>query len=380
MKHLFRVLMALLLAAVMATPAFAQGPVPPGRTGQLCMGGNMTVQADPTYTPEYVTAFGCNVIIAPGARVSGDVAIFGGNVTLEAKSQITGDLVIFGGNVDTAGEVTRDIAVFGGNVILESSAVVGRDVVAFGGYVQQKEGASVHGRVSRGTSFRGFPMTGNWSFALPVALGSGMAGAMTSLALSIIRNIVYALALAALGALTVVFMPAQTRQVSDTAQKSAMESIGVGCLTSFVAVTLGTLLIITLCGIPFGVLVLLALVVAWIFGWIALGRLTGEKLLEAIKVREILPIVAVVVGVLVLTIVGFVPIIGWLVGLFIGLLGLGAVVLTRFGTRAYPTLTPALATSTLAPTPAAIPSTPPAPSAPAPTNEPTPPGEPGGSN
>ena len=84
--------------------------------------------------------------------------------------------------------------------------------------------------------------------------------------------------------------------------------MGVGCLTVFVALTLGILLIITICGIPFGLLVLLSLVVAWIFGWIALGRMTGEKVLEAIKVREILPIVAVVVGILVLTIVSFVPI------------------------------------------------------------------------
>jgi hypothetical protein len=65
---------------------------------------------------------------------------------------------------------------------------------------------------------------------------------------------------------------------------------------------------------------------------------------------------------LVLAIVGFVPIVGWLVGLFIGLLGLGAVVLTRFGTRGYPM-----------PTSAAVMVAPGAPAAPAPTNELAPP-------
>ena len=36
---------------------------------------------------------------------------------------------------------------------------------------------------------------------------------------------------------------------------------------------------------------------------------------------------------------GAVPLLGWLIGLVIGALGLGAVVLSRFGTRAYPALT-----------------------------------------
>ena len=50
-----------------------------------------------------------------------------------------------------------------------------------------------------------------------------------------------------------------------------------------------------------------------------------------------LPVLAVIVGILILMIVGQVPILGWLVSCIVGLLGMGAVVLTRFGTRVYPT-------------------------------------------
>ncbi len=43
MKHWYGVLIALLLVAVMATPAFAQGP----RTGdRFCAGGSETINSD----------------------------------------------------------------------------------------------------------------------------------------------------------------------------------------------------------------------------------------------------------------------------------------------------------------------------------------------
>jgi hypothetical protein len=357
MKRLYGVLIAILLVAVMATPALAQGP----RYGDhFCTGGSTVVQSEEVANS--VVLFGCGARILSGAVVNKDVVSFGGNVVIEKDVRVNGNVVVFGGNLDLAGQVNRDVTLFGGTVTLEPTAVVQRDVVAVGGYTDKKEGAIVRGNLASGESFgRLQPLE---PVILPAALGGGLLGGLTGLVFGIIRNIFYALALAALGALTVAFMPVQTKQVADTAQKFAMPSMGVGCLTSFVAVTLGILLMITICGIPFGILLLLALFVAWMFGWIALGRLTGEKLMEAFKVREILPIVAVVVGILVLAIVGMVPIIGWVVGLFIGLLGLGAVVLTRFGTRDYPMLTPVAA----------------APSIPASTSDPTPPANPSSSS
>jgi hypothetical protein len=158
--------------------------------------------------------------------------------------------------------------------------------------------------------------------------------------------------------LTVVFLPAQTKQVSDTAEKSTLPSLGVGCLTLLAAFPLFILLIILIITIPAALLLPVALIVAWLFGWIALGRLVGEKVMEALKARESLnvPIVAVVVGIILLAIVGAVPFVGWLISLVVGLIAIGAVVLTRFGTRPYPPLTPApVAIAPAAPvTPAAL--------------------------
>ena len=46
--------------------------------------------------------------------------------------------------------------------------------------------------------------------------------------------------------------------------------------------------------------------------------------------------VAVLVGVLLISLLTTVPCLGWLLAGVVGSLGLGAVVLTRFGTMAYP--------------------------------------------
>ena len=164
-------------------------------------------------------------------------------------------------------------------------------------------------------------------------------GVADGIAFGLAHSILTALALAALGALVVVFLPSQARRVSETAQKSALPSLGVGCLTVVVSLPLFVLLLVLVITIPAAILLPFAMTLAWLFGWIALGWLIGDKVLQAVQARESLrvPMVAVALGVLLLALLGAVPLIGWLIGLGVGLIGLGAVILTRFGTHPYPT-------------------------------------------
>jgi hypothetical protein len=155
--------------------------------------------------------------------------------------------------------------------------------------------------------------------------------------LGFMRSLVMALAVAALGALVVILLPTQARRVSDTAQAQLAPSLGVGCLTVLVALPLFVLLVAMIVTIPVALVLPVALAAAWLFGWIALGWFVGDKVLEAAQARESLraPIVAVVLGVLLLAVIGSIPLVGWLFGLGVGLVGLGAVVLTILGIRGY---------------------------------------------
>lgn len=296
---------------------------------QICTGNNLTIISGQSVGN--LLAFGCNVDVQQGATVYGSIADFGGNVKI-------------------AGTVNGSIATFGGNVMLTETAVVNGQVASMGGNYSAAPGAVVRGNANTGSIVPPIPPT-------PPTPVSPFSRAF-NFGFDILGGIVTALAFAALGALVVIFAPNATRRVSDAVQKQPLNTAGVGCLTLIVLPILGILLVITIIGIPIALLLGLVTWAAWIFGGIAIGLLAGEKILGAFRVSNILPVLAVILGVVLLMLVGQIPVFGWLVSCIVGLLGLGAVVMTRFGTRAYPPAPGmALATVAAAPNTAAAPGT-----------------------
>jgi hypothetical protein len=145
-----------------------------------------------------------------------------------------------------------------------------------------------------------------------------------------------ALALAALGLLVVLFWPKQTEVVGRAVFAAPLPSAGVGLLTGVVAVVLIILLAITICLSPVAFLLGVAMLVAGLFGWVAIGLLVGRRLLEAFNVKGITSLMAVAAGTLLISVLRAVPCLGAIMGFVVGCAGLGAVVLTRFGRQAYP--------------------------------------------
>ncbi len=99
-------------------------------------------------------------------------------------------------------------------------------------------------------------------------------------------------------------------------------------------------LAITICLIPVALLVGLALLVAALLSWVTSGWLIGRKLLAMLNLRNVTVVAEAAVGTLVLAVVyflvGILPCTEFIFGMLIVSLGLGAIVLTRFGTRPYP--------------------------------------------
>jgi hypothetical protein len=306
-KVLFVCLLALLLA-FSATPVFAQGD-----GGRIIFGDSFTLES--------------------GERMDGDLVVLGGSVVLERGSRVDGNVVVMGGSTRVSGEVEGDVVTFGGNVVLRSTAVVDGDLITIGGNVQREVGAVVRGSEVEGLEFEGFPRF--WTFPTRVYTTRWTDRWFSSI-FDVFKAIFTALALAALGLLIVLFWPKQTEMVRRAILYAPLPSGGVGLLTFIVAVALMVLLAITICLSPVAFLLGVALLVAGIFGWAAVGLLVGQELLEAFKVRGITPLMAVAVGILLLSLLGAIPCLGALVVIVAGCMGLGAVVLTRFGTQTYP--------------------------------------------
>ena len=304
-KRLAVVLLALLM--VLAVPALALAD--DGADGRFVMGGSFTLRS--------------------GERLIGDLVVMGGTARLEADSLVTGNVVVMGGALSVAGQVAQDVTLIGGSAQLESTAVIMGQVISVGGSLTRQPGAQVRGEIVEG--LRDVPLPFVWR--APMARATRPLDWSIRLFSNVMGAILSTLAIMALALLAVLLLPDQTEQVTKVLVAEPVLSLGTGLLTMLVMPILLILLVITCIG---PLLLGLAFGIAVFFGWIAAGLYLGRRLLEAAKAQEPTALVEVLVGVAVITLLSRVPCVGWLFGLGVAAIGLGAVLLSRFGTSTYP--------------------------------------------
>ena len=299
---------------------------------------------------------GDDLLLEPGQVVVGDAVILGGDLVMAEGSRLEGDAVVFGGSVTIDGEVTGQVAAVGGSVRLGPTAVVGGDVAAVGGQLDRAEGAVVRGNAvqTNAINFADLPLPPDWSPDVSHPISS----AGTSL-IKLVKNVVLAVTLAVvlavIGLLAALLLPRQAEVVGMAVVDAPWTSLGVGFLTHIVAISVVLFLFATCCLFPLGLLVGLAQVVATLFGWAVVGMLVGARLMPKLKRKEPPSVLwNALLGGFVLTLVqtglmalGPIPCLGilfWILGAILWLLivslGVGAVVLSRFGTQRYVVLHP----------------------------------------
>jgi hypothetical protein len=321
-----KVMLAAGLALLLLLTAFAMpGPVAHAQGG----GGDKVV-------------FGQSYTLGTGERLSGNLTVLGGNVTLEKGSRVEGDVVELGGSLSAAGEIRGNLSVFGGSLDLASTAVVQGDLATFGGALREAPGAQVRGRTVQ--SFRA-PQLGDNLPALPLVPqppaapavpaspanppGPGLFGRFVIWQLATLG---WAVLLALLGVGAILLAPRHMERIASTVATGPVFSVAVGLLTLIVAPLAGGLLLLA-CGL--GLLVWFAAFLGLLVGWLAVGLWLGQRLLRALRLHTASSLPEIALGVFLITVVARLPCIGFLVALVAGSLGLGAVVLTRFGTRPF---------------------------------------------
>jgi hypothetical protein len=158
------------------------------------------------------------------------------------------------------------------------------------------------------------------------------------------------LLMAVLGILAVLFFQKRLDLVSQAVVTQPLMTGSIGLLT-LVALLVVAITIILL---PFALLGLIPLGLAWLFGVIALGQEIGDRFARALR-QEWAPVLTTGLGTFILVFLvssvqavnDFLPFmvcVTWIIPVFIGLLAIGAVVITRFGAR--PVQSPALSVYT----------------------------------
>lgn len=256
-------------------------------------------------------SFGGTVVVDRGEVECGNLTTFGGTVVVNGKVQ--GDILAFNSNIVIAGTVDGNIDIYGGSVTLQSDSYVHGDVHLYGGRWVGDQNTHLSGTVIDETKHV------NWLFA-----GSGFSFIFWIL-----------LAWVGLGFLLTSSLPEHVMIVRTTVVNNTRRSAIIGLLSALLALPVIIVLVALILSIPLVIIVGLGLVAAWTLGTVAVGWLIGEYILSRVAPHQNTRTMQVVVGLTVLVLAGSLPYIGWLISLGAGLLGLGAVFLSRFGTRLY---------------------------------------------
>ena len=258
-------------------------------------------------------------LFRPGNVIAKDKVRFGGDVVVDEGTEVK-DAVAVGGSVTVNGKVRDSAVAVGGSVILGRNAVVGKDVVSVGGAVKQEQGSKIHGDVVEvnipGVSaiipffFEDTSSSWFWIFKITIFLG-----------------------FLPLAVLMVAVLPKPFNLISSNVQQNLGKVILWAVLGLVVLIPLAFFLLISVVGIPLIPLEVFLVGIAFLFGYIAIAQLIGDKIAALVKKPALGVIWLTVMGLLALWLIGWVPFLGSLVKATVIVLGFGGVLATLFASR-----------------------------------------------
>ncbi|MDD5370006.1 MAG: polymer-forming cytoskeletal protein [Anaerolineaceae bacterium] len=317
MKSSIKVILLVVLAMlVLPTTVLASNPGTPPQADKVVFGGTYTLASNDT--------------------LDGNLAVFGGSATVEKNATVTGDVVLAGGSLSIDGQVNGNVSALGGSIFLGDTAVVQGDVTTMGAALHRGANTRIMGKVING-------FQGPFQVNVPEVTPAFRLGDTFKPLVDVLWFFFRTLALAALAMLLVLFLPNPTERIGQSILAEPVTAGGLGLLTVIIAPILVVVLAITILLIPVSLLAVFLLIIAGLFGWIAVGTEVGKRIAQMFKGGWPLAVSAGI-GTFVISLVAgamnVVPCVGWVGSALVSMLGLGGVILTRFGTIPYPT-TPA---------------------------------------
>ena len=223
-----------------------------------------------------------------------------------------------GGDVIVAGTVFGDATSIGGDVLVSDGGRVEGKAISVGGEIIVAEGGFVaRDRVAIAPQEHVASMTG----------GSDRHSLLTML----YHRLLFMLSFGGVGVLVVGLFPNRVGRVADTLWKRPLVSTVVGILTTSLLACVGGSFFLTFLGIPVTLLAGAVFGMALILGFVGLCQAVGDRL--PLRQKHHGRWLAFLIGTVLLCCVSALPAVGWLVLIGACTSGLGAAVMTRFGTR-----------------------------------------------
>lgn len=271
----------------------------------IAVGGSVTVNA-PVNGGARIA--GGSVHIGPAAAISGDASIAGGAVAVDGA--IAGDLRAAGGEVRINGPVAGDASIAAGTLELGPDARIQGRLLLHGHELHRDPAAQVVGGVEQSRH--------RWRWYEPTP-GERLA-----------RGWIHTAALMVLAALIAATLPGPSQRMAQELRERPWITLLLGLVALASIPIAAVLLMITIIGIPIGVLALAAYLALLLVGYVWLAVVVGGMLLDRVKpdtaARTAWRVGAAVLAMLVLAILVRAPIVGGLFKLAALAAGVGMVV------------------------------------------------------
>jgi len=256
-------------------------------------------------------------------EVQDNVISIGGEVLIKGK--VEESVIAFGGTIIIEGEVGEVVLGIGTQITLKSTAKINGDVVSLGGKLDKEPGSRVDGDTV-------YLELESLKDVFALLGGFGFAGLIPIL---IIIKLITLFIWFILAVLLAALFPRQLSLASSQIRKSFWPVFGTGLLTIIVftgLIIFSVLLSFILIGIPILLALIIIGVVIKIFGRVVLFYFFGESLAKAFGSKRPTAFLAVFLGLVLVGLITFIPILGSLFAFILSILGWGVVIRTKFGT------------------------------------------------
>lgn len=269
-----------------------------------------------------------NFSIPPGCILEGDIVAMGANISLSPGAMVKGNILLIGSSLESKGIIHGDLNLLAGSAVLRDGSILNGDINQLFNHVILDQKAQVIGSINS-ISFPGISterITGLITFI------SNRFNPQNWLKWGIIQIT----ATSFLALLTGIWLKKRMVVMNRQIQSQPLLSWGAGVMSLAIVPIVSVILIITICLSPLGLFMLVTLAILYLAGWIALGISAGTVLQVWLKTQwpyELQAFLGTFMLGITTTIIGWIPCLGLMVNILLGCIGLGAVIITRFGSQ-----------------------------------------------
>jgi hypothetical protein len=297
------ILVAILIMTVFLTAAFS---VRDGNSGTFTMGEELRVKEGEEVNGDAAVIFGDAII---DGVVDGEFAVIFGDA--DVSGTIDGNLAVIFGDATIDGRVEGNVAAIFGDIIAGNNAVIGGNAAAVAGQVKKSTGSIIQGEIA---SVHG-PFRADRADLVPLMAISSIIGLVVFFGLS---------------ALLLVLIPDRMNFMVESAPTKIWRRFGIGIAAYLMFIPAIIALAITIIGMLLIPIFIAGFFLTAFIGMAALKLTIGRRITGKLEGRGA-PYIYLLVGSILVFVLPFIPVLGWLAYIFAASVGLGLVLDTRLG-------------------------------------------------